>query len=62
MYVCLCNAIRETDLRTRARAVEGDAEAIYLSLGKVPQCRMCLEEADAIIADARDRSNRLCFV
>ena len=62
MYTCICNGIRETDVRKAACRVAGDAEAIYLSLGKAPQCRMCLEEADAVVADARERSNKLCFV
>jgi bacterioferritin-associated ferredoxin len=62
MYVCICNGIRETEVRKAACAVAGDAEAIYLALGKEPQCRMCLEEADAIVADARERSNRHFFV
>jgi bacterioferritin-associated ferredoxin len=62
MYTCICNGIRETEVRKAACMVAGDAEAIYRLLGKEPQCRMCLEEADAIVADARERSKRLCFV
>ena len=37
MYVCICNAIRETDLRDAARRSKGDAEAIYAALGRAPQ-------------------------
>jgi bacterioferritin-associated ferredoxin len=51
MYVCICNAIRETELRCAARRVRGNAEAIYGSLGRTPQCRQCLDEAEDIIAD-----------
>lgn len=51
MYVCICNAIKETDLRAAARCCQGDAEALYASLGRTPQCRQCLEEAEQIIAD-----------
>ncbi|MFC3213956.1 (2Fe-2S)-binding protein [Novosphingobium panipatense] len=51
MYVCICNAIRETELRCAARRCRGNAEAIYGALGRVPQCRQCLDEADDIIAD-----------
>jgi len=29
MYVCICNAIRETDFRRAACCVQGDAEAVY---------------------------------
>jgi bacterioferritin-associated ferredoxin len=53
MYVCVCNAIREADLREAAHSLPGDAEALYAQLGKVPQCCQCLEEADELIAEAR---------
>ncbi len=51
MYVCICNAIKESDLRAAARCCQGDAEALYASLGRTPQCRQCLDEAEEIIAD-----------
>lgn len=53
MYVCICNAIRECEFRRTARCVDGDAEAIYASLGKAPQCAQCLEEADEMVAEER---------
>lgn len=53
MYVCICNAIRESDLREAARRCEGDAEAVYVSLGRPPQCGQCLEDAAEILLDAR---------
>ncbi len=49
MYICICNAIRETDLRKAALCCEGDAEATYASLGKRPNCGQCLDEAQEII-------------
>ena len=36
MYICICNAIRESELRSAARACHGDAESIYISLGRPP--------------------------
>ena len=54
MYVCICNAIRESDLRTAARRCPGDAEACYASLGKQPACGSCLNEADAILLEERE--------
>lgn len=51
MYVCICNAIRETDLRAAARRSHGSAEAVYAALGRTPQCRQCLDEAEDIIAE-----------
>lgn len=61
MYICVCNAIRECELRHAARRGPGDAEEVYASLGKVPQCGQCLEEADEIVAEERalDRKPRL---
>jgi len=53
MYICICNAIRESDLRGAARDHAGNAEALYRTLGKVPQCRQCLEDADDIVQQER---------
>ncbi|MCB2078676.1 MAG: ferredoxin [Novosphingobium sp.] len=53
MYVCICNAIRESELRSAAACCTGTAEDIYIALGRPPQCRQCLEEAEAIVADVR---------
>ena len=53
MYVCICNAIREKDLRAVARVCAGPAETLYAAMGKRPQCRQCLDEADDIVAEAR---------
>lgn len=57
MYVCVCNAIRECDLRAAARMHPGDVDAVYAALGKVPQCGSCLDEATAIILDERQAAN-----
>ena len=62
MYVCVCNAIRESEFRAAARRCPGDAEAVYAALGKVPQCRQCLEDADMILVEERTRDRRLTLV
>ncbi len=54
MYICICNAIRECDLRKVARRTAGDAERAYAVLGKRPNCGQCLEEAEAIIFEERE--------
>lgn len=54
MYVCVCNAIRESELRRAARRTLGDAESVYAALGKRPDCRTCLCEADAICFEERE--------
>jgi bacterioferritin-associated ferredoxin len=56
MYVCICNAIRETELRRAALTTNGDAEATYAALGKRPNCGQCLEEAEAILFEERELS------
>ncbi|VWX47077.1 bacterioferritin-associated ferredoxin [Novosphingobium sp. 9U] len=53
MYVCICNAIRECELRQAARTCRGDAEALYTAIGRPPQCGQCVDEAEDIIADER---------
>ncbi len=53
MYICICNAIRETDLRQAAVTSSGDAEATYAKLGKTPNCGQCLAKAGEIIDEER---------
>lgn len=54
MYVCICNAIKETELRSLARGSAGTAEDLYMCLGRAPQCRQCLDEAEEIVTEARN--------
>ena len=53
MYVCICNAIREQDLRAAARCCRDGAEGLYARLGRTPQCRQCLDDATEIVAHER---------
>ncbi|MFM5955501.1 MAG: bacterioferritin-associated ferredoxin [Novosphingobium sp.] len=53
MYICICNAIRESDLRAAARRVPGDVDAVYAVLGKTPQCGQCLDDAAMILIEER---------
>lgn len=53
MYVCICNAIRETDLRDAARVCCGDPDSVYEALGKRPICGQCLDEAAEILIEER---------
>ena len=61
MYVCVCNAIRESELRHAARRHDGDVDAVYAKLGAEPQCCQCLEDAELILHEERqlDRRPRL---
>lgn len=58
MYVCICNAITEKDLRAEAMRSPGDADAVYRALGKEPMCGMCIDEAERVIEEER-RNHRL---
>jgi bacterioferritin-associated ferredoxin len=58
MYVCICNGIRETQLRSAARTVGGGAEQVYAALGRRPQCRQCLDQAEEILLE--ERAHRYC--
>ena len=62
MYICICNAIREPDLRSAAVHCTGDAESVYALLGKRPQCRQCLELAETIIGDSRERHSHPAYI
>ncbi len=53
MYVCICNAIKECELRAAARSCEGDADAVYELLGRTPQCGQCLDDAAEILIEER---------
>ncbi|BDI60345.1 hypothetical protein MACH05_09050 [Qipengyuania nanhaisediminis] len=53
MYICICNAIRESDLRKAALTTRGDAEATYATLGKRPNCGQCLAKAGKILDQER---------
>ena len=54
MYICICNAIKESELRRVARHTSGDAEAVYAALGKRPNCGQCLMDADEVLSEERE--------
>ncbi|SEM58246.1 bacterioferritin-associated ferredoxin [Sphingomonas gellani] len=54
MVVCICNAIRESQVRECARAgCETPCQA-FDSLGRKPKCGQCAGAARAIINEERD--------
>lgn len=62
MYVCICNCIRETELRAAAKnRALACPKQIYASMGKTPQCCQCLDDASEIIAEARLNSSEEAF-
>jgi bacterioferritin-associated ferredoxin len=54
MFICVCNAIRESDLKVAARCTSGDAVSVYAALGKTPNCGQCLIDAQLLIDEVRE--------
>lgn len=53
MVVCVCNAIRETQVRAAARTGAMTACQAYETLGRRPKCGQCVTFARAIIDEER---------
>ncbi|WP_375396881.1 bacterioferritin-associated ferredoxin [uncultured Sphingomonas sp.] len=51
--VCVCNAIRECDVRGAARNGAATPCKAYRALGRQPRCGQCAPFARAIIDDER---------
>ncbi|QJB69330.1 (2Fe-2S)-binding protein [Parasphingorhabdus halotolerans] len=49
MVVCICNAIREKDLRAAVRSGSEKPCEVYAQLGRKPKCGQCLSFAKTII-------------
>jgi bacterioferritin-associated ferredoxin len=50
MVVCVCNALRERDVRKAARAGCRDPLSAYAALGCRPRCGQCVPFARELIA------------
>ena len=49
MYVCVCNAYRDTEIRAVAQAGVRCARKAYQQLGNGPRCGRCLSFAQGLI-------------
>jgi len=49
MYVCLCNGIRETELKQLGREGVRDVHEAFERLDSEPACTCCLEEAANVL-------------
>ena len=58
MIVCVCNAIREDELRAVARDGAATPRAAYRALGCEPQCGCCLGCAQEVIDEERAKPAR----
>jgi bacterioferritin-associated ferredoxin len=53
MVVCVCNAIRECEVRDAARTGATTACQAYATYGRRPKCGQCVTFARAIIDEER---------
>ncbi len=53
MVVCVCNAIREAEVREAARCGATSACKAYRALGRQPKCGQCIPFAREIIDSER---------
>ncbi len=53
MVVCVCNAIKEKDLRAAVRSGLDNPSDVYAELGRKPKCGQCLDFARTIIDSER---------
>ena len=58
MIVCVCNAIREEELRSEARKGAACPLETFKALGYEPQCGSCLDCAQEVIDEERGLSSR----
>ena len=49
MVVCICNAIREKEVREAARSGARSARCMFRQVGRKPKCGQCLSFADSIV-------------
>jgi len=54
MYVCICNAIRQSQIVAAARNGAGTVEAAYAACDAQIQCGQCREDAHDVICAARE--------
>jgi len=47
MYICICNAITDSQFHEAANGETGSVAEIYARLGAKPQCGKCLAHANA---------------
>lgn len=55
MYVCLCRAVTDTQIRTLVEAGVACLEEVSASLGVATCCGQCREHAESVIAACRPR-------
>jgi len=57
MYVCICNAVTEREIREAAGSGADDLWALQRELGVASGCGSCKEVASAILSEIRSAVN-----
>jgi len=55
MYICICNAITDKQIRKAAKAGAVDLRGLQAELGVATGCGSCKEAASEILAEYRNR-------
>jgi bacterioferritin-associated ferredoxin len=53
MYVCICNAVTEDDVRSCVAAGAGSAKAVRAAFGMQPGCGTCTRRLCALVSQGR---------
>jgi bacterioferritin-associated ferredoxin len=56
VIVCVCNALREKQVRATARVCAGPVGQVYAELGCKPQCGQCLPFARQLVREERSQA------
>lgn len=54
MYVCICNAVTDRDIRRAARAGASNLADLKNSLGVATHCGRCASHACAVLRESRE--------
>ena len=56
MYICLCNGIRDRELRALAKQGVQRVSEAYEALGNHPKCGACLQSAQEVIDETMGKT------
>ncbi|MEM6514114.1 MAG: (2Fe-2S)-binding protein [Pseudomonadota bacterium] len=61
MYVCICNAVTDKEIRQAAKAGTTSLSALQEELGVAMNCGSCADDAAAILRQARSGKPALSY-
>ena len=57
MYLCICNAITERQVRALAESGIAEAQEVYRALGCAPQCGKCIPYVQETLSETARRTS-----